>query len=281
MAKKSLKSRFRSVVYVLLSFVLSFILFSTVICSTLMATVFNASFMLDSMNTSNYYTDKAAEITTSLTDLGYASGLKEEFFDDLVDELLVNSDTKVYIENYYAGVSAKIDKTPFEQRFNEKLDEYIEENNIQSVSSDHRERLVQEASKIYANSIMLPFFGTIFPYFKAIKSSLPFVIAGLVVVAAVICIVFVFTNKWKHRAVKYICYATSGTFLTLIAIPAYLYFSNLIANMNVASRAFYNVILQATGSIEVFILVLSVLFLLISIALFVRHSVMRKSLQSN
>ncbi len=281
MAKKSLNSKIRTVMYVLLSFVLSLVLFATSCSVILMSTVFNKDFVINTMNESNYYMDKADEITVSLTDLGYASGLKEEFFDDLISDLLVSNDTKAYLDDYYSGVNPKMDKNNFIQHFNEKLDEYIEENNIQNVSSKHRERLVKEATKIYVNSIQLPFFGKLFPYFKAIKTALPFVVIGLVIVAALICLVLFSTNKWKHRAYKYVCYAASTTFLSLLVIPAYLYFSNVMVNINLSSRAFYNFVLQAVSSLEFFMVILAVIFLLVAVALFIMHSKKRKSVQNN
>lgn len=281
MSKKSLKSKIRSVIFVLLSFVLSLIFFVSSISVMTMCTVLNKDFVINAMNASNYHMDKADEITVSLMDLGYASGLKEEFFDGLIDELQVSNDTEAYLEKYYAGETSDMDKTSFVQLFNERLDQYIEENNIQNVSAKHRERLVKEATKIYANSIQLPFFGLLFPYFKAIKTVMPFILAGLVLLAVLICFVLYFTNKWKHRVLKYICYATSSTFLSLLVIPAYLYFSNVMANINISSRAFYNFVLQTVGSIELFLFIGSLLFLLISVALFVKHGLMRKSVESN
>ena len=41
---------------------------------------------MDNMNTSNYFVDKRDEIKESLVDLGYASGLDEKFFENVVDE---------------------------------------------------------------------------------------------------------------------------------------------------------------------------------------------------
>lgn len=72
-------SKIRGIVFCLLSFVLSFVLLLLSISVMLEATILNPSYILDNMNTTNYFTDKKDEITRELVDLGYASGLEESF----------------------------------------------------------------------------------------------------------------------------------------------------------------------------------------------------------
>ena len=134
MSKKPFSSRVRNAVFILLSFLLTLILFLLSICTVFEATLFNSEFIFDNMNSSNYFIDKRDEITTSLIDLGYASGLDEKFFDGFVDEVMLSDDTREYLNNYYSGNGAKIDATDFKQSFNAALDKYIEENDIKDVN---------------------------------------------------------------------------------------------------------------------------------------------------
>lgn len=94
-----------------------------------------------------------------MTDLGYASGLEEDFFNGLLDEIMIHDDTEKYIQDYYSGEGSVIDKTAFKQAFNTALDDYIEQKGISadSVSSENREYLIKEAAKIYKQSLELPF----------------------------------------------------------------------------------------------------------------------------
>lgn len=88
-----------------------------------------------------------------MTDLGYASGLEEDFFNGLLDEIMIHEDTEKYIQDYYSGEGSVIDKTAFKQAFNTALDDYIEQKGISadSVSSENREYLIKEAAKFISS----------------------------------------------------------------------------------------------------------------------------------
>lgn len=280
MAKKPFSSRVRNAVFIVLSFLLTLILFLLSVCTVLEATLFNPEFIFDNMNSSNYFIDKRDEITTSLIDLGYASGLDEKFFDDFIDEVMLCDDTREYLDNYYSGNGAKIDSTDFKQSFNAELDKYIQENNIKNVNGKSRDKLVNKAAQIYRSSLEIPLFSRLSAYFLTAKNAMPFMLIGLVVLAGVICVVLIFANKWKHRAVKYICYGASGAFLTLGIIPAYLMISGKISHINLDSRALYNMFVQSANSICIAILFISLFFLLVSVGLFFLYRRMYKKVSS-
>ncbi len=280
MAKKPFSSRVRNAVFIVLSFLLTLILFLLSVCTVLEATLFNPEFIFDNMNSSNYFIDKSDEITTSLIDLGYASGLDEKFFDDFIDEVMLCDDTREYLDNYYSGNGAKIDTTDFKQSFNAELDKYIQENNIKNVNGKSRDKLVNKAAQIYRSSLEIPLFSKLSAYFLTAKNAMPFILVGLVVLAGVICVVLIFANKWKHRGIKYICYATSGAFLTLGIIPAYLMITGKISHLNLDSRALYNMFVQSANSICIAVLFISLFFLLVSVGLFFLFRRMYKKVSS-
>ena len=280
MAKKPFSSRVRNAVFILLSFLLTLILFLLSICTVLEATLFNSEFVFDNMNSSNYFIDKREEITTSLIDLGYASGLDEKFFDDFVDEVMISNDTRAYLDNYYSGEGTKIDTTDFKQSFNAALDKYIEENDIKDVNENSRDKLVSKAAQIYRASLEIPLFSRLSAYFLTARNAMPFILVGLVLLAGIICLVFFLANKWKHRAVKYTCYGTSGAFLTLGIIPAYLMISGKISHINLDSRALYNMFVQSANSVCIAVLFISLFFLLVSLGLYSLYRRMYKKVSS-
>lgn len=280
MAKKPFSSRVRNAVFIVLSFLLTLILFLLSVCTVLEATLFNPEFIFDNMNSSNYFIDKSDEITTSLIDLGYASGLDEKFFDDFIDEVMLCDDTREYLDNYYSGNGAKIDTTDFKQSFNAELDKYIQENNIKNVNGKSRDKLVNKAAQIYRFSLEIPLFSRLSAYFLTAKNAMPFILVGLVVLAGVICVVLIFANKWKHRGVKYICHSTSGAFLALGIIPAYLMITGKISHLNLDSRALYNMFVQSANSICIAVLFISLFFLLVSVGLFFLFRRMYKRVSS-
>ncbi len=271
-----MQSKMRSIVFCILSFILSFVLLLLSMSVMLEATILNPSYILDNMNTTNYFTDKKDEITKELVDLGYASGLEESFFENVVDTVTIHDDTENYLESFYNGSSAKISTVAFRQQFNTELDSYIKKNNVKVASDESREYLIKRAASVYEANLRIPMFSMLSPYLIALKNMMPLLIGGLVVFAAILCVIIIFANRWKHRAVRYICYATSGTFLTVGIIPAVLLTTGYMSKINIESRAFYNLFVQGANSILIALAICSVVFLIISIGLFFLHKNMRK-----
>ena len=271
-----MNSKIRHIIYGIISFVLSFVLFLLSFAIMLQSTILNPSYIMDNMNTSNYFVDKRDEIKSSLVDLGYASGLDESFFENVVDEVTIHDNTQAYLNSFYEGEEAKVDTTAFKQKFNSELDSYISKNNVKVANGASREYLINQAANIYAAALRISLFSTLSTYLIALKNMMPLIIGGLVVLIAILCVIIIFTNRWKHRAVRYICYATSAAFLTVGIIPAVLLSTGYMSKINIDSRAFYNLFVQSMNSILIALAICSVIFLIISVGLFFLHKSMRR-----
>lgn len=273
-----MNSKVRHIIYGIISFVLSFVLFLISFAIVLQSTILNPSYIMDNMNTSNYFVDKRDEIKESLVDLGYASGLDEKFFENVVDEVTIHDNTQAYLNSFYAGEEAKIDTTAFKQKFNSELDSYISKNNLKVANDGSREYLINQAANIYAAALRIPLFATLSVYLIALKNMMPLIIGGLAVLVAILCVIIIFTNRWKHRAVRYICYSTSAAFLTVGIIPAVLLSTGYMSKINIDSRAFYNLFVQSMNNILIALAICSVIFFIVSIGLFFLH-ILHKSMR--
>lgn len=271
-----MNSKVRHIIYGIISFVLSFVLFLLSFAIVLQSTILNPSYIMDNMNASNYFVDKRDEIKESLVDLGYASGLDEKFFENVVDEVTIHDNTQAYLNSFYAGEKAKIDTTAFKQKFNSELDSYISKNNLKVANDGSREYLINQAANIYAAALRIPLFATLSVYLVALKNMMPLIIGGLAVLVAILCVIIIFTNRWKHRAVRYICYSTSAAFLTVGIIPAVLLSTGYMSKINIDSRAFYNLFVQSMNNILIAVAICSVIFFIVSIGLFFLRKSMRR-----
>ncbi len=113
MSKKPTSGRIREVVFGILSFFLSLLFTMFSFSLVIVSTVLNKNAWIDSMNRCGYFNDKTTEVRNKLRDLTYASGLKEDFFDGVVDEIMVTEDTYNYIEGYFEGTTTVVDGTAF------------------------------------------------------------------------------------------------------------------------------------------------------------------------
>lgn len=257
----------------ILSFVLALLLFLLSSSLILKIVIFSEDSLMNAINKSGYLTEKNKEITLALTDLGYASGLDESFFDGLIKDSLLYNDTSKYIANFYSGGSSVVDTTAFEEMFNTALDNYIAEKQIdpQSVNPSSREYLVESATKIYKSSLEFPLFQTIAGYYLGIKNALPIVILVDAVLIVLICIIMISSSKWKHRPAKYICYSTGTAFLCTLAPAITLLTSGKIEQFNITSQATYKLFVALGNELVMTLIYFSAFFLVISIVLYILY----------
>ena len=257
--------------YIFLSFLLSCLMLALTLSVILRFTLFSESFVLKHMGKVGYHELLRSEILRNLKDLGYASGIDETFFDDFLDVEVVRNDVTKYIQDFYSGEKTVVNTDTFKDVFNTSLDEYIVKKNIKpdSVSAENREYMVDRAVSIYRKSVQIPFAGRISGYFTAIKNALPMVIGVSSVFIILSIIILVFSTKWKHRSVRYICYATITVFLFMTGIFIALISTRNMRNLNISSKAVFDVFNSMSNGFTMVFLYSAVGFAILSMGLFI------------
>lgn len=236
------RSTVKSLVYCFLSFMLAFTLFLFSICMVLRLTVFSPNFMTNVMADTAYNDMVKDELTDKLKSLGNASGLDEKFVQNFVRDIdLIEVETE-YISAFYSGEKTLVDTTKFKQNMRNALDKYIEDNNIDKSKANDKNLsyLIDEASAEYVNQVSIPFFSVIGNYIHKLDTPLRIAEISLGVFALIIATVIIFTNEYKHRRYKYLCYGCSGAFLAVTAIPVAAFASGFIPKVNIGTRSLYN-----------------------------------------
>lgn len=268
---KRTRKKVRNIVFSILSFVLALFLFIDIICVFTAVFAINENRWIDQMNASNYFSDKADEITNRLVALGNASGLPPEFFDEAVDPIQITNDTQTYMDSYFSGKSEVVYSSGFKQKFYSELDSYIAENNLK-VDDANIDYLVNNAERIYLGSLEIPLLSRLSDYIVSLRSVLPFIIAGLSMLSAAIILIMFFGNKWKHRTFKYYYYASAGTCLSLFAVSVFLSCTGGLKNIILESRALYYMAVSFGASVTMALWALTAFFFIVSFTLFLVYS---------
>ena len=236
------RSIVKSVIYCFLSFMLAFTLFLFSICMVLRLTIFSPDFMTNVMADTAYNDMVKDELTSSLKSLGDASGLDDEFIKNFVKDIdLIEVETE-YISSFYSGEKTLVDTTTFKQNMRNALDKYIEDRNIDKSKANEKNLsyLVDQASDKYVNLVSIPFFSIVGNYIYKLDGPLRTAEIGLGIFALIIAAVIFFTNEYKHRRYKYLCYGCTGAFLAVTVIPAVVFISGFIPKVNIGTRSTYN-----------------------------------------
>ena len=242
MSENKTKSKLKPLIYSFLSFMLTFVLFLLSICIVIETTVFSKDYMLNIMSSNGYYLMVKDELLSNMKSLGNASGLDEDFSKNFVDKLDIQDSIKSYILSFYSGDSTLVDTTTFKQQLYASLDEYIKDKGIDknTVSEKNLSYFVDEAANAYVNQISIPFFSTIANYIYKAQTPFLMLTIGLGIFAVILIAIIFFTNKFKHRKFRYICYGFTGAFLTISVIPIVVFLSGKISQININTRSLYS-----------------------------------------
>lgn len=270
------KSKIKPVIYSVLAFVLSFVLFLLSICMVIKFTVFSKDYMFHIMDTTGYYNMVKYELQSRLTDLGNASGFQPSFAQDFASQYDIQKAVDNYIESFYAGDSTLVETISFKQQLYAAVQDYIRENHIEvsDETNDNITYFINEAASIYVNQIAIPFFSMIGKYIYNARTIFNIILGSLTGAALLISAILFFSNRYHHRRYKYLCYGLLGGMLATLVLPTFMFIWNKIPKVNIATRSLYNLFVgyfqQLFSSFYICTGVLAVLSLLTFI-LYVRY----------
>lgn len=236
------KSKLKSVLYSVMAFFLSFVLFLLSICIVLRFTLLSKNYMLGIMDNKGYYSMVRNELQSRLTDLVHASGFDEEFAVSFANGYDVKNAVENYIDSFYSKNTTLVDTTEFKQQLHVAVEEYAKQKNIQIDSETENNIIyfVNEAASIYVDQISVPFFSTIGKYIDTLYSAVNITTGVLIAMTFGISAVIFFTNRYKHRRFRYLCYGLTGAALAAFVIPLIVSVSDKITKVNINTRSLYN-----------------------------------------
>lgn len=269
---------FVTIMSLILSFVMGFGLFACSVFFSVKFTFFSPSFLTETLNNTHYYENLCDEITDNLMDIGDASGLDKSFFEGFVDEVMVRKDVQAYIDDFYSGNKPKVNTSDFQKTLRSEIEKYINKSGIDSstLSEDSINYFVKKASDIYASNIEIAYFSQLQSFYNKYNSRLNISIAVTLIVVLAIALIFIFTNEWKHIALRYIYYATASAGLLSLVLALTAYFSGFISKLTVLTRSLKVMYTACFNSALTVTFVISVLLLSVSAFLWIMHNRMRK-----
>lgn len=268
--------------YLVLSLIMGICIFFCAIFSSLKFTFFSPSFLTETLNSTNYYKDVCAEITDDLVNLGDASGLDKSFFEDFVDEVMVRKDVQYYINDFYAGEKLKVNTLDFQKALRTALDQFINKKGLteNDFSQESVNNFVKEASDIYASDIEIAYFPQIQKSINKYNTRLIIFMAAALALFAVIAAVIIFTNKWKHIAVRYIYYSTASAGLLTVAVPVTVLLSGTVSKIAILNRSLNDLYTAGLQSLLYTILFIGLALIVLSGFLWVLHNKLRKNVSN-
>lgn len=267
-----------TVMYLILSLIMGLCIFACSIFATLKFTIFSPNFLSDTINSTSYYKDLCAELKDDLVNIGDASGLDKNFFDDFVDEVIVRKDVQYYVNDFYAGEKLKVNPSEFQKALRTAIDKYINRKGLdrKTISDEAINGFIKEATDIYVSDIEITYFPQIQKSYLKYDTRLNILMAVTIAVIIAITLIFIFTNKWKHIAVRYIYYATASAGLLTLLLPIIVFLSGVIGKITIISRSLNDLYIACFNSMLYALIFIAATLVIISAFLWIIHNKMRR-----
>lgn len=274
--------KFKTAMYLVLSFIMAFCIIVCALLAAFRFTLLKSDFLIGTLNKTDYYADLSDEITENLESIGDSSGLDKSFFSDFIDDTVLRRDVETFISAFYSGESLRVNTSNFQKTLRTALDTYISKNGIDSskISDYSINNFIKEATDIYSSSVQLKYFSSIQKTVLGITPKVNIFIFVTALIAIGIAVLIILTNEWKHIAVRHIYYSTASSGLFLLAIPAVVFATGMISKLTVLTRSLNDMYTACLKSVFTVILVIAVLLIVISAALWIIHSSLRKKASS-
>lgn len=276
--KKSLIIR---IISVILSFILSFLIFTDVLFIIAKFQLFSPKALENAMNNTNYYSKMANEIEDDYVSYGMASGFPEKFFKNIIDRDFIKIDIVKQCEKMYSGKYEPLQDTKIYDSMYSSFITYANENDYEVTNEVDKniKYLAQTCAEHYVDYVDIPFASSISVYLPKISQICIYAIIFCTIGIAVCVVMLFLLQSWKHRSIRYYMYSMTTACLMFIIFPTAIYATGKITKVATLSKAVYDLIVAFLQTFLNTFFVFAVISVVIIIMLLFLHNAMRKKVK--
>ena len=234
--------------------------------------VFNDAIILKQLEKTEYYENVRQAIYDNSVELLLPSGLPDTVLDGVINEEQVRYDSESTVHMGLKGEGYLPDMAQLEECFASNIEKYIQENNI-AVGDDTEEgmaQLLEEIKKEYRRCMKFPFISYFVKYKAVFNRIFIPALVLFVVLIALICVILIRMQRWPHRGMRYISYATLAAVLMVGSPIAALVATGVHKRINVSPKYLYDLVVGILGTdLMVFLAVACVGMMIFGVELFV------------
>ena len=253
---------------VILSFLLALFISITAICSTVRLTFCSPTFMVNVLDSQNYYDVIYDEYCEAIEQLAIPAGVAEGEFSKVVSKDEFKTYIKDIIYSAYDGSSQYAGNVfPYEEIYSRFYNTMLNTASNSGISIDEELRVgIDHVSTLLANSTQqytdIPFIDTIGKYGVEISGYMGYAIIGSVAIFILCLVLFLLTRKWRKEWIYITSLAGRSSGAMLIVAPLAVLASNVIKYLNIDVKSLY---LFAVGYAETIVWILFILGIILFI----------------
>ncbi len=232
---------------IILAFIATLAIVSTLLLVSLRATIFNQEYMIKQSKTSGYVTAITKDINEYIQDNARASNIPPEVVKDTVKEDLVQQNVDSFIRAIYTDVPYRLVGTDvIRNNLNQAIETYAKEKKLDITDKETQtniQHFTDESLNVFERYVAIPTFRTFAKQLISYNKQFVMIIilSGIFSLLLLIGLVLV-SGRYLHRRLRYLAYTFAGAGLMLIVLPTILYKSNQIDHLAIQSKALYGFI---------------------------------------
>lgn len=244
------RRRMRHLVSLILSFLLALCITSFLVLVGCKVGIFNTSVLLSQLNKTNYYENISNAIRENVGDIIRPTGLPDSVLEGVIDDDRVYLDVKATIEASLENKEYHADMTYLEQTFTNNIDAYIKKEHKLSNASTQAglKKLLNEIKAEYIRLLDFPFIKYFVKYQAMYDKIFLPAAGGLLVVIIVLCFALIKMQRWAHRGIRYISYATLASVIMTGILPLIIQLSGAYKRINISPKYLYNLLVGVISS---------------------------------
>ena len=256
----------------ILGFVCSILLFGLVILTIFKLTIYNKNYVLNKMESENYYTKVYEEINNDMKNSLLSSGLDETVLEGLVTKNVVKKETKNLVGSIYTGSKFKADTDSFKEKLNANIDNYLNEKNIQVTDKKSLETFISNVVDVYKKEISL--YGYLEDYVSKFVKIGNYLDMAIVIMTLLLLIFILILRYGLHRRYSGVIFMSAG--LMLLYFKSYIYEQIDIKNILIISDSFSSLLRRILLDINDKFLFVLFIFILVGILLNLKNAFAKK-----
>lgn len=235
------KSRWRQILSAVLSFLISFLAFVLVLLIVMTSTVFGSKFMMKMFDRSNYYEMVMTELESEFGYIAEPAGVDAELLVSAIDINTLKKDIRGNVRAAYRQVSYQTAAGTLQTQIYDNLKAYAQSQQLMldEQLDANLQNVASAAAGQYDKHVQFPLIRNISDVTHSMKKPVAVAMIGLMVVLFVLICSLFFMQKWKHRAMRGLIYALSGTGLMLAVFPAGILLSGKLKYISISQESLY------------------------------------------
>ena len=150
-----MKNRIKIIIYYLLEFILSILIFCLVSLILLKTTLYNPSYVKKQFINNNYYTNLSKSINEEMSNYIIQSGLTEDVIKNIYTEEILKETIENIIDSTYKGKKVIIDTKKIENNLKANINNYLEKNNIEVKDQESLDKFIEQILNVYKDEVSL------------------------------------------------------------------------------------------------------------------------------